>query len=656
MEITKRWSFLVVSVVVALFLVGAARGADKDRRLVILFTHDLHSYFLPQRVEQPDGSFAVEGGYARLATAVERQRERHGDAVLLVDAGDYSMGTLFHSGFMSESWELRLMAAMGYDAVTLGNHEFDFKPEGLAKSLARAREILVSPPPIVASNVVFTADDPGDRSLKEEFRRYPVHDYLVIEKGGIRVGIFGILGKKAMVDAPFASPVTFSDPMEEGRRVVDILRNREGVDLVVCLSHTGTSEEKKLSEDERIAGEVPGIDVLVSGHTHTLLEEPIVVGRTHIVSAGNYGRHLGILEMSVEAGGGPRMVSYEIQKTAFHVPEGEAAAATIEYIKERIDEELLAPLGLSFDQVVAVTDFSLKIPANVSENPGELGLGNLVTDSYRYAIRRAEAENYEHVTLAVQPIGHIRDSIIRGPVTVDDVFRVLSLGIGPDNRVGYPLLTGYLTGGELKKLMEVETTIRQMKPEAQLQVSGVKMTYNPYRVPFDRVTSLFVENERGDYVPVERDRLYRIAANLYTAYMVDYISDVSFGLLSMELKDRNGKPLERLTDGIVSGTGSKGGGEVKEWLSLLSFLESFPDRTGDGLPDIPFSYASPEGRILVEPSWNPLKLVQGSTMITWVVIAVLLVILAIPVLFVTLIRRRRRRRRRQVGLHIPIGR
>ncbi|MCK9230044.1 MAG: bifunctional metallophosphatase/5'-nucleotidase [Syntrophales bacterium] len=641
----------LLRIFLAAFLVVAAaatpsRALGEKRNLVILFTHDLHSHFLPQRHEQPDGSFVPAGGHARLATLIRDHRERHGEAVLLLDAGDYSMGTLFHTAFMTEAFELTLMAEMGYDAVTIGNHEYDFKPDGLARSLAAARKHRADPPALVASNVVFTPDDPRDSALKEEFQAYPVKEYLVIEKAGIRTGIFGILGKNAQVDAPFAPPVTFSDPVEQSRKMVEILRNREGVDLVICLSHTGTGPVKKYSEDERLAEAVPGIDVIVSGHTHTLLMEPIVTGTTCIVSAGQYGAWLGVLEMDVPRDAKPRVLSYRVEPVKGDIPEDGEIAGRIREFKKHIDNRFLEPLGLHFDQPVAMSGFSTETLSYMSEFPGETGLGNLITDAYRFAVKEAGGAKYEEAHVAIQPLGHIRDSLREGPVTVADIFRILALGIGPDGNPGYPLITGYLTGRELKKLMEVETTVSSMKRDAHLSVSGLQCAYNPHRLPFDRVTSIMIRDEGGSWLPVDKNRLYRVTANLYTAHMVDYISHVSKGLLSLELKGRDGKPLRRMSDGIVTMAGPDGKAqELKEWLALISYMKSFPDSTGDGIPDIPVRYASTESRITVDPSLHPLDLVRGGTMITWAVSALALLILTAPVVLLKLLRRRRRSRK-----------
>ena len=297
----------MVPAIIALLMIaaiprnGAAAGGPAAReRLVILFTHDLHSYCLPERVAAPKGPAVERGGYAKLLSLIRENQED--GRTLLVDAGDFSMGTLFHTTFMTEAAELRLMAAMGYDVMTFGNHDFDFHPDGLAKSLRKARDREKKLPVMVASNVVFSPDGKGDGNLKEAFREYPVVPYTVIERRGVKIGLFGILGKDAQVDTHFAKPVTFGDPVKTSKQMVTLLKDKEKVDVVVCLSHSGTSKVKKDSEDENLARAVPDIDVIISGHTHTVLSKPIITGKTLIVSAGSYGAHLGRLAVDYEKG------------------------------------------------------------------------------------------------------------------------------------------------------------------------------------------------------------------------------------------------------------------------------------------------------------------------------------------------------------------
>ena len=596
----------------------AAGEPAAGERIVILFTHDLHSYFLPHRVAAPGGPPVERGGNAKLLTLIREARSRAGDRTLVVDAGDFSMGTLFHTAFTTEAAELRLMTAMGYDAITLGNHDFDFHPKGLAQTLRAARSAEKKLPAIVASNVVFSPDGKGDADLRGAFNEYPVTPYAVLERRGIRVGLFGILGKDAQTDTPFAKPVTFADHVETSKKMVALLREKEKVDLVICLSHTGTSPVKKHSEDENLASEVPGIDVIISGHTHTILPKPIIIGKTVIVSAGSYGAYLGRLTLNYTKGAGATPAGYELTPILRDVPDNPELARQIARFKGDVDKGYLASYNYRYDQVVAETGFDMETLEAAYRSPGETGIGDMITDAYRYAVRNVEGPRYEHIHVVVEPLGLIRDSFLKGPITVDDIFRVLSLGLGTDGMPGYPLVSSRITGKDLKDLLEVETTVAKIKNDAHLQLSGVRFSYNPHRVPFDRVTSIAVQNEAGVYEPMAPEKLYRICLNYYTAQMVEYVRTASHGLLSVQPRDRQGRPVTDMRQTIIdSDPSTPGNQEIKEWAALAAYLKSFPDTDGNGIPDIPARYRQPEGRFSAAPSWNPIRLVAGGNGITY---------------------------------------
>ena len=609
----------------------AADGPAAREQLVILFTHDLHSYFLPQRVATPGGPPAERGGYAKIMTLIREIRSRESDRTLLLDAGDFSMGTLFHTAFMTEAAELRLMAAMGYDAMTFGNHDFDFHLTGLAKTLRVARAAESRLPVMVASNVVFSPDGKGDSDLRAAFREYPVEPYAVIERRGVRIGVFGILGKDAQTDTPFAKPVTFADPVETAKKMATILREKEKVDLVVCLSHGGTSPVKEHSEDELLARAVPDIDVIISGHTHTILPAPIVVGKTIIVSAGSYGAYLGRLTLDYTKGSRAAPVGYELIPITKDIPEDPALVRRISGFKKDVDSGYLAAFGYRYDQIVAESGFDMETLEYAYANPGETGIGNMITDAYRYAIRQAEGPRYDHIHVVLEPLGNIRGSLLKGPISVDDIFRVLSLGFGTDAIPGYPLASYYITGKDLKDLLEVETTVAKLKHDAHLQFSGVKFSYNPRRVPFDRVTTIEVRNAAGAFEPAAPEKLYRICLNFYTAQLVEYVRTASHGLLTVQPRDRKGRPVTDPKEGIIIDvdTLTPGVQEIKEWVALAAYLKSFPDSDGNGIPEIPARYQQPEGRFSASPSWNPVKLITGGNVITYAALGIALLLILI---------------------------
>ncbi|MDR0694198.1 MAG: metallophosphatase, partial [Prevotellaceae bacterium] len=243
------------------------------QEITILFTHDLHSMFVPHRVQNAAGTFALQGGYASLYTAIRQAREQYPGQTVLVDAGDFSSGSFFYMLFPTDCAELQLMALMNYDAVTLGNHDFDFGTDGLAEALTAAKQT-GNYPPVVAANA--KPLNPSLARLATAFDYYGVREYIIVERNGKRIGIFGLIGDEAVRNAPAAAAVDFESRFDAATRIVKKLRNDEKADLVVCLSHSGTSAIKKYSEDEQLAEKVPGIDVIISGHSHTLLPEPLV--------------------------------------------------------------------------------------------------------------------------------------------------------------------------------------------------------------------------------------------------------------------------------------------------------------------------------------------------------------------------------------------
>ena len=621
--------------------------ADAGGKLTILFTHDLHSHFLSDRVPKPGGGHASQGGYARLTSLIGQERAKTPGRSLLVDAGDIAMGTLFHTEFREEALELRLMGEMGYDAATLGNHDYEFHPAGLAAMLRTARSRSGRLPLLVASNVVFTKDDPRDAPLKAAFTEYPVTSYAILERNGIRIGLFGIMGRDAAGDNPFAAPVTFADIVERGKAVVDLLRNREKVDLVVCLSHAGTNPVKSRSEDEILAGKVPGIDVIISGHSHTLLPEPIRIDKTTIVSAGSYGAYLGVLNLDISREAGARVASYRLEKVSAEVAEDPGIAKDIDAFKKLIDQRYLVYSGNRHDQVIAETAFDMPSPAYRQGILTEMGLGDLITDAFRFAVRQAEGKNYRYVHIAVTADGIIRDTFLTGGITVADAFKVLSPGLGMDDRAGHPLITFYLTGKELRRMLEVQTSIAPIKHGAQLQVSGVRFTFNPRRVPFDRVVSVAVQDEDGAFRPLLPDKIYRVCVNNYTARMLNYVRRVSHGLIQFTPKDDKGRPV---TDWkairVDADAGAAGIQELKEWVALTLYLKSLPDRNGNGVPDLPEGYRNPDGRSVAVPSWNPVDLLRGAGWITGCVLTAAAVVLIVLSLTVWWIVRRFSARRR----------
>jgi len=294
LKLRKRiLSLICCAAVLCLFTVAVfAQPTQGNNRTTVLFTHDLHSHFLP--VEKEGGG--TYGGYARLKNLLDEERAKAPDALVL-DAGDFSIGTLFQTLYTTQAAELRIMGLMGFDATTAGNHEFDHTGLGFAQMLNAAALSGERVPALLMSNYNPSSSNPDQLEIQRAMASYGERDYMLLERGGITYGIFGLMGVDARDCAP-SSGFDLGNMTENAQRCVDALE-AEGAQFIICLSHSGTDENKKKSEDECLAEAVEGIDLIVSGHTHTTLNEPLVVGDTYIVSCGEYSKNLGVLRLKL---------------------------------------------------------------------------------------------------------------------------------------------------------------------------------------------------------------------------------------------------------------------------------------------------------------------------------------------------------------------
>lgn len=617
--------FLRFSFLVGLLFLSSNLFAGEEA-LTIIHTNDLHSHILgfsPNIDYRPDitGGDATKGGWARVATVIKREKEKRNNPVLVLDGGDFLMGSLFHMISREEAVELRLMKDMGYDALTLGNHEFDLKPKGLARILHSAAA-KGGMPAIVFSNAIFSKESDRDDALEEVFNQGMVKPYVVLERGGMKIGVFGLLGKDAAEKAPFASPVQFRDPIEISREMVKVLREKEKVDMVICLSHSGLSEAKSRSEDEILAGKVQGIDVIVGGHSHTRLEKPIVINSTMIVQAAAYGNCVGVLDLLMDKGKA-RQKSYRLIDIDASIPGDMALQKKVGSFIDTIDQEVLRGVNLSFKKIIGQTAFDLTIAED------ESNLGNLIADSIRWYVNKHDydpGDPLTRVAVAIESNGVIRDNLLRGKtgsLAVCDVFATIPLGIGMDDTMSYPLITCYVYASEIKKALEVLTSIYPRKGSSYyLQVSGLKFTYNPRRVIFDRVTNIWLGSEEEGYLPLDysesNKNLYRMAANIYNAAFIKLVGKFTYQMLNIIPKDRKGAPVADLAALRVDADKNQAGiQELKEWVGVMEYIKSFPDANGDGLPDIPDKYQGKLGRIVREASFNPISLLSRGTMLTW---------------------------------------
>lgn len=648
MKIGKNvWKLLL------LFLMGmvvseSTAFAKESKEVKVVFTHDLHSHLEPFYLEE-DGKEQKVGGFARIMTYLKEQRQEN-ENLLYLDGGDFSMGTLYQTVYASQAAELRMLGALGADATTFGNHEFDYRSKGLADMLQAAKDSGDEIPPLVVCNIDWEATQKSETAedgaiLQEAFEMYGVKPYIIVEKGGVKTAVIGVFGKDSLECAPTCA-LTFRDPVEAVKETVEEIQKQETADLIVCVSHSGTWEDEKKSEDELLAKGVPELDLIVSGHTHSILEEPIVHGDTVIVSTGEYGARVGTLEMVQKENGRWSLADYQLTLMDESYPEDKEAAEKIQELGETIDSDYLSQFGFTKDQVLTHNPWEFTKINGLGEILKEEPLGNLLADSYRYVVNSSDTGDDNPAMVAVVPSGCIRDTFHKNKdITVADAFQVLSLGIGPDGVPGYPLVSAYFTGKELKTMAEVDASISPIMSTAQLYVSGLCYTINPSRMILNKVTDVEFQDMDGMVQELEDDKLYRLVADLYSGQMLGAVTEQSYGILSIVPKDAQGNeiPIDQLEEHIIYADGR----ELKAWECVARYLDSFEEKTEAAEPEIPEYYSTTHNRKVVEADSSLGAVLRNPNRIAVAAFSIgagLVIILALAIVMIVRWRKKKKRR------------
>ena len=638
MRRVKRVIVLILIVMLCMPLLTGVQteAADGEKHLDVLFTHDTHSH-LNSYSTIVNGKQKEVGGFARIKTLIDEKKKENPDTLIL-DGGDFSMGTLIQTVYTTEAAELRMLGYLGCDVTTFGNHEFDYRSGGLADMLKTAKNSGETVPKLVVCNVDWDAMEKeglskGQKQIESAFETYGVKDYVVIQKGGVKIAVLGVFGKDALECAPTCE-LEFKDPVESAKNTVEEIKKKEDVDMIACVSHSGTWEDEKVSEDETLAKEVPDIDLIISGHTHTQLDQPIRHGNTYIVSCGEYGRNLGSISMTQKKDKRWKMNTYKLIPVTKNVKSDQAAQKQIDKFMDTVDTNYLVNFGYTKDQVLAENDIKFNSLEEMETKHEELNLGDIISDAYVYAVENSEGYDGRPVDVAVVPSGTVRDTYTKGDITVEKVYNSFSLGIGKDGLAGYPLITAYLTGKELKLVAEVDASVSDYMTIARLYCSGMNFTYNPHRMILNKVTDCYLTKD-GKREEIQDDKLYKVVTDLYTGQMLDSVTDISYGLLKIEPKDKNGKLLKNLEDEAIT----DGKTELKAWVAIARYMQSFEDTDGDGIANVSDYYSTTHGRKVVEDSRNIADLLKHPNKFAGMIVGICAGLLFLIIVIIWLIRK-----------------
>lgn len=658
MRSTPRWLFAAA---LAISIAGC-KEEDKgaEHRVVVLFTTDEHSQLFATAPELDDfplrqtaGAGTLVGGVARRAAILDAERtaaHARGAETLTLSAGDFSQGSLASAAWIATSPELQLMKRMGYDAVALGNHEFDLGPRALAAAISAA-EAQGGFPPLVLTNLFFSAESSADDGLADLYGpdpTKPIAPYRVLHTGhGLRIGIVASMGVEAGTVAGAAPPVTFwsatattnaarfASVAAAIQGAVNALREVEKVDAVILLGHGGIGASPTApGEDELLALQLQGVDLVVSGHSHRSTPAPRLVfasGRVvPVVQAKAYGQEVGRVELVFQDDGDAPRPYLDPAGTRFipvddrTLPTSDAAllgqlyALTIGYLEvgnpavpaypSFLEETLSTILGTPVVDDPAVlgdlyfrplgkTDFDV-----VGLAAGETNGMNLDTDALLAAGRAFPANPGNPPVVAIQASGPIRGDLrvgATGDITFADLYRVVPLGGDPTvpdpatdpNAVpGYPLVHALIPTAALRGVIEGTLQQSLLNGDFFVTASGLKVKYDMTRPLYDPAASGGVGPGWVTYMALfdgtTETRLYEPgdpalaatagfavnpATSVQPAVTTLYVASFASAFGVPLLNDLTGQPYASLAEAVVR---RPDGSAVKDYEALAAYVKA----------------------------------------------------------------------------------
>lgn len=446
--------------------------------ITVLHVNDSHSHLdaTGPKDENLDGTL---GGISKAAAIIGLTKATEPN-VLLLHAGDFCVGDLFYNKYFGVP-ELQIMKQLGFDAMAVGNHEFDFGPEVLSSVLAEG--FSSGSFPLVSANL--------------DLSGYPVLEnwispYIIKEISGVKVGIFGMT-----IPDPMNSPdpvIVREELLPIAQQTVANLQN-QNVDVIIMLSHLGSAY------DRLIAASVSGIDIIVGGHDHYVFEQPVIVLNpsnkpTRIVQAGENYKYVGKLKFTFD-NGNIVFNSYQLLPVDASVPPVPEIQEVVNYLKSGI----IAHYGDVYHTILGNAIYELEKDVNPLSSQKDSPLGNLITDAYR---------DKTSTNVSITANGLISEKIYKGPIVGADVFRAASYGFDEETGLGFKLATFDIKGFELLKGLEIGLAQIEFNEDYFLQVSGMKFDYNLNKPVGHRINPGSIRINNRPFIPVNT---YSVSVN-----------------------------------------------------------------------------------------------------------------------------------------------
>jgi 2',3'-cyclic-nucleotide 2'-phosphodiesterase (5'-nucleotidase family) len=487
----KNFKYLIVGV---LFFLGGNIFPQVDT-LTILHFNDTHSCLAPlaPRDQSLEGTI---GGIARAATFIGMTKMSDPNVITL-HAGDFSIGDFFYNVFYGVP-ELQIYSSLGVDALTLGNHEFDLGPSTLYSAISYAF-LSGGQFPILSSNLILP-----DASV-QPLSQY-VTPYTVKEIGGLKVGIFGLTTPETNLLSRPAPAILDDDITGVAFEMVETLQNLN-CDVIIMLSHLG------YEYDEVIAQNIPGINVIVGGHDHLILQNPVSITNpsgktTWIVQAGSYFQYIGKMQLGVNQGN-VSLLNYNLVPMNTSIPEESTIKGIVEGLIQQI-EEIYGPV---YTQQIGTAPTYMEEEATDLTKTGnhDTPLGNFITDAFRWKTG---------TDIAIEPGGSIALPIQRGPVVGADLFRAVGYGYNTDNGLGFRIVKFNVTGEALLDALKYILSSYISNDEFFIQVSGMDYKYKITGSSVIVSADVGVGDNKSEINP---SATYSVSTNEFVPMMLDVL-------------------------------------------------------------------------------------------------------------------------------------
>lgn len=474
-----------LTVLVIFFVFVSCSLLSCTEQLTILHTNDTHSHLYSF------GTFNRYGGMARMSYLIKKLKRQNRN-VLTVNAGDVFVGTFAFNKYLGYA-ELKIMEEL-YDVMCLGNHEFDLGVEALtgilSGGLTGGAPVVL---PILCANV-----DLGQCPGLNTF----VKPSMIQQVGPLKIGLVGVVTTDEFNYSQEVNDI-LTDPYEAAGAEASYLKSIEGCDVVICLSHLG-----KVPDVEGLS-EVPGIDIIIGGHSHDAIFKPIIKNKKIIVQAGAFGKYVGELKVRVKKGK-VKVLNYKLHPINRRVRRDWTLVKTLFDLKKGIRQD--PRFGPVYTKPIAWARWNLEERWEEGNPHRDTALGNLIADAIRDGVDNSGMVPQDGSLIALEANGYIAHRIYRGMVVGNDIMRTVPYGYDLESGLGFKIDAVLLAGAHIFAGLEYTVSMVEFLDDLSLQVSGLKFEYDSSKPPGSRVDPYSVMIYNGDqWQPLNLEGLYWVA-------------------------------------------------------------------------------------------------------------------------------------------------